>query len=117
MKDRSHIMDDSLEKGGRDRVVEGEDTSECVFSAETFSSSQWGKSPVYSRVECVKHMEKLDFAELISHFKTEFPKYQEKSTSVIFLENCYLMARARKAKYYHEVFGYDIVCSMVSLPY
>lgn len=92
-------------------MVEGErDTSECVFSAETFSSSLWRDSPVYSRVQCVRHMEKLDFAELNSHYKAEFPKYREKFTSVIFLKNCYLMAQARKAKYYHEVFGYGIVC-------
>lgn len=25
-------------------------------------------------------------------------------------EKCYLMARARNAKYYREVFGYDTVC-------
>lgn len=68
------------------------------------------ESPAYSRVECVKHMEKLDFAELNSLYKTEFPIYQEKFTFFIFLENCYLMAQARKAKYYHEVLGYDIVC-------
>lgn len=66
-------------------MVEGEkDTSECVFSAETFSSSLWRESPVYSRVECLKHMEKLDFAELNSHYKKEFPQYQEKFTSVHF---------------------------------
>lgn len=68
------------------------------------------ESPAYSRVECVKHMEKLDFAELNSLYKIEFPKYQEKFTFFIFLENCYLMAQARKAKYYHEVLGYDTVC-------
>lgn len=68
------------------------------------------ESPAYSRVECIKHMKKLDFAELNSLHKIEFPKYQEKFTFVIFLENCYLMAQARKAKYYHEVLGYDIVC-------
>lgn len=65
MKDRSHITDDSLEKGERD----GEWSRErkrylrmCVYCRNVFL--QPTESPTYSTVEYVKYLEELDFAEL-----------------------------------------------------
>lgn len=112
MKDRSRIMDDSLEKGGRDREWwrERRIPQNVCLVQKHFLPVCGERAHFTAESKMEKHMENLDFAELNSHYKIEFPKYQEKFTSVIFLENCYLMARARKAKYYHEVFGYDIVC-------
>jgi len=67
MKDRSHIMDDSLEKGGRDGEWERErerKVSQNVCLVQKCFPPAYGEPSTYSTVEHVKHFKELDFAEL-----------------------------------------------------
>lgn len=75
MKDRSHITDDSLEKGGRDEEWERERRGylrTCVSSRNI--CLQPTESPTHSTVENVRCSEELGFAQLNFCHKTEFPQ-------------------------------------------
>lgn len=70
MKDRSHIMEDSLEKGGRDREWWRERRiPQDVCLAQKHSPPVCGERAQFTgETKMEKHMENLDFAELHSHY-------------------------------------------------